>query len=121
MATLDPATLQTAPADTGGRGSFLSLCREFWRGLTTPSFGVVLGSLGCLLVVAVVGEILARKSWLVEQGPVTLIDCVGDHYARESVMALQGARRLAPGPETTLLLVGPSALRLWSPAEREVG
>lgn len=108
-----------APSASGRRGLFSARAREFWRGLTTPRFGVVLAALGWLMLALVLGEVLARKSWLAARASPAVPAHIRDHFARASVLALQGARRQAPGPEPTLLFVGPSALRLWLPDEAE--
>jgi hypothetical protein len=95
------------------------LFREFWRGLTTPDFGVLkmaavifLVLLGALSVAAV----NFRKQ--VEAGNVDWRVMTND-FCRSSVIAVNGAARETDPSALNLIFVGPSALRCWLPPSEE--
>ena len=115
----------TQPNEASALSRRRRLCGDFWRGLTTPSPGTLLGALALLVLALAGGSFLAREDRVVKGSAADWLDPVADPFARASVIAMQGAARHAPGPEPALVFVGASSLRFWLPhpdeAARVVG
>ncbi|BCU77640.1 SGNH/GDSL hydrolase family protein [Luteolibacter sp. LG18] len=95
--------------------------RDFWRGLTTPSAGVLKMAAVLLLLLLVALTIQARHfRHQVEAGEIQW-QGFSDDYTRSSILAVRGAR-LETTPDTpALVFVGPSALRCWLPHPDDAG
>jgi len=93
--------------------------REFWRGLTTPDFGVVKMAAVILLgLLGVVSAMAVNFRQRIEAGEVNWREMPND-FCRASVIAASGAARQTDPSATNFILVGPSALRCWLPLPEE--
>lgn len=93
--------------------------REFWRGLTTPDWGVL--KMAAVILVGLFGIASAmavnfRKR--VETGKVDWRMMTND-FCRSSIIAASGAARETDASAENLIFVGPSALRCWLPRPEE--